>query len=226
MPVRPLRVVALALVFVFMIAACGGDSGGDDGGGSGASADLEKWIPEEVDGKKVEKKEATIPPKSEDGSSTTSTTTTTAPAEGDEANANISQLGTSLATSIPKVEGIAVGEIPASSDNALAAEGMPSLFIGALQSSEGAKSVKESLSSTAPGANLKTEEVDGIEVSTLEFDMSQQLQGQQLPEGTPALPTITISYFTPEKNVVVVVFSTESPELAQAAVKASIESGK
>lgn len=222
MPVRPLRVVALALVILFVVAACGGDSGGDSEGGSGASGDLEKWIPEEVDGKKVEVKEATLPPKSEDGS----TTTSSAPPEGDETSAKTSQLGTSLATSIPKVEGIAVGEIPASSDNALAAEGMPSLFIGALQSSEGAKSVKESLSSTAPGANLKTEEVDGIEVSTLEFDMSQQLQGQQLPEGTPALPKITISYFAPEKNVVVVVFSTESPELAQAAVKASIESGK
>lgn len=222
MPVRPLRVVALALVVLFVVAACGGDSGGDSEGGSGASANLEKWIPEEVDGKKVEVKKAMLPPKSEDGSSTTST----APPEGDKARGNTSQLGTSLATSIPKVEGIAVGEIPASSDNALAAEGMPSLFIGALQSSEGAKSVKESLSSTAPGANLKTEEVDGIEVSTLEFDMSQQLQGQQLPEGTPALPKITISYFAPEKNVVVVVFSTESPKLAQAAVKASIESGK
>ncbi|MCC7077981.1 MAG: hypothetical protein IT198_12725 [Acidimicrobiia bacterium] len=216
MRARPIRIVAFVLSVMFLVAACGGDGGG---GGSGASSDLEKWIPEEVNGQKLERKEVTVPKEGEEGA------TTTAPPEGEDAK-NTSQLGQSLASSIPKVEGIAVGEIPSTGENAAFGQEMPALFVGALQSSEGVDAVQKSLGQSAAGATQETVKVDGVDVTVITFDMAQQLQGQQLPEGTPPLPTITIQFFSPEKDVVVVVFSTESREMADAATKASIESGK
>lgn len=172
------------------------------------SVNIKAWIPSEVDGRKLDLQK----------------------------DPSRSGLGKSLNETSGDIEKLAIGEIPGVS------ESFPTLFIAAMESKTNAQAIEKAFSRSQKMMSESTATIAGEKVRVLEMDLAQLGQGGGAqgqgggaqpdgggaqPEGSakPPMPTITLELFSPNEDTVILVFSAESRKLADAGMKAAIESG-